>query len=592
MTVDTGWAPRSFAFGPFVLVPERQSLREGESSVRIGGRALDLLTALVERPGEVISKRQLMARAWPDVVVDEGNLKVNMAALRRALGDESTGAQYIATVTGRGYRFVAPVHANGVPAAANAVPAPEARRHNLPVRTTHIVGRADAIDGILRDLTVARLVSVVGPGGIGKTTVALAAAAEAGGLFQHGVWQVDLARLKRSDELLNGMVAAIAAATGLPGNAAGSMASLCEALRHREMLLVLDGCEHLIEAAAACANQLLHAASGVRVLATSREPLMVNGERVRRLAGLGGPLPSSALTAKEALDCPAVQLFVARATDGVDSFRLGDADAREVVALCRSLDGLPLAIELAATRVETFGVSGLRSQLEDRLLLLLTGRRAGPARHRTLAATIDWSFDLLSVREVALLCAVSAFVGPFDSADAAHMADLPVAEAEDTLVQLTAKSLMANAIGPHGISYRLLQTVRIYCLERLRADGQLRAARLRHAERVCDALREASALRSPQPPAAWSANSDRLIDELQSALAWASRPDGDASLRTRLAQCGAMLWRQPGGDAAGPRALPGLTLVQCTGVTPLSGGCRDEAEGPLASRPASSTSPC
>jgi len=530
--------PPSFSFGPFILVPERRLLVRGGAEVRIGGRALDLLTALVERPGELVTKRELMAQVWPKTVVDEANLKVNVAALRRTLGDGGPAdARYIATVTGRGYRFIAPV-ATGDPSALALTPAATiARRHNLPTATTRIVGRADAIETVQRDFEVSRLVTIVGPGGIGKTTVALAVAERALELFRDGVWLVDLALLKDPKLAPN----AIATAIGLAGNSANDLDALCDSLGNREMLLVFDSCEHIIDAAASCANRILAEAAGVKILVTSREPLLLSGERVRRLSGLGTPPSSPHLDAEEALTFPAIQLFVDRATDRLESFRLSDADAPTVAAICRKLDGLALAIEFAATRIDAFGVGGLLKQLDSRFRLV-TGRRAGPERHRTLAATLDWSYGLLSASEAALLRAVSVFAGVFDIDDASAAANVSPAETADTLVQLAAKSLLAIHLDADRVAYRLLETTRTYCIERLQASDEDPAVRQRHAERICTVLERGTAEWAHRPAHAWGSTYGSYLDDLRGALAWTARDTANRSLGIRLALAGILLW--------------------------------------------------
>lgn len=460
-------APRSFAFGPFILIPARQKLLHGGVPLRIGGRALDILTALVERAGELVGKPELMARAWPDTIVDDSNLKVNIAALRRVLGDGGPDdARYIATVTGRGYKLIAPVR----PAApADLAPAPAAlptRRHNLPIGTTRVVGRADVIDAIRRDFDISRIVTIVGPGGIGKTTVALVVAEHAIASFRDGVWLVDLASTTGPVQT----PCAIAAVLGIEGSSAHMPELLDHHLRDREMLLVIDSCEHVIDASASCIARILATAPGIRILITSREPLELNGERVRRLPGLATPPSLECLGAEEALTFPAIQLFVDRATDKLDTFKLGDADAPAVAEICRKLDGLALAIELAATRIDVFGVNGLVKQLDNRLRLLV-GRRSGPERHRTLAATLAWSYSLLTEREAAVLRAVSVFAGVFDIAGASAVAGMPAAETADTLAQLSAKSLLMADLDSDAISYRLLETTRSYSLDKLRECG-------------------------------------------------------------------------------------------------------------------------
>jgi predicted ATPase/DNA-binding winged helix-turn-helix (wHTH) protein len=530
-------AVRSFAFGPFALIPERQLLLQGEAPVRIGGRALDILTALVERPGELVSKSELLSRVWPNTIVEEGNLKVNMAALRRALGEGPGAAQYIATVVGRGYRFVAPVRSLGSVGPSFDSNAASTRRHNLPTATTRIFGRADAIEAIRRDLDESRLVSIVGAGGIGKTTVALAVAEHAVGLFTDGVWLVDLALLKDPALAPN----AIATAIGVAVNSADMLSALCEFLRDREILLVLDNCEHIIDAAADCADRILTNTASVKILATSREPLRVKGERVRRLPGLGAPPPSSYLSAAEALTFPAVQLFVARATNSFELFKLNDVEAPTVAEICRRLDGLALAIELAATRVDAFGVIGLLKQLDDRFRLLI-GRRAGPERHRTLMATLDWSYGLLSAEEAALLRAVSVFAGAFDIEGASYVSNIAPGGAAEGLAQLAAKSLIATEVEAESVAYRLLETTRTYCVERLRVSGEDQAVRRRHAEHVCAVLEQAASEWAHRPAREWGAAYRRVLDDLRGALVWARQDAVNSSLRIRLTVAGLLLW--------------------------------------------------
>ena len=274
--------PRSFAFGPFVLIPERQLLLKDEAPVRIGSRALDILTALVERSGDLVSKRELFSRAWPDTFVEEGNLKVNMAALRRTLGEGPGNAQYIATVIGRGYRFVAPVQASVSAELALASTSAASGDHGLPTGTTRIFGRTDAIDAIRRDLDETRLVSIVGAGGIGKTTVAIAAAHAAARQRANGATFIDLATISDSQFV----APAIASALGLGMTGGDPLASVVLALKFQQKVLLFDNCEHLLPAVAAAVDRLARQLDEVRILTTSREPLRIRGERVHRLRGL------------------------------------------------------------------------------------------------------------------------------------------------------------------------------------------------------------------------------------------------------------------------------------------------------------------
>lgn len=530
---------RSFAFGPFTLIPERQLLLNGETPVRIGGRALDILTALVERPGELISKRELLSRAWPNTIVEESNLKVNMAGLRRVLGEEMGASQYIVTVIGRGYRFVGTV----VPSSATgpAVDIDDGRRnHNLPTGTTRVVGRDDVIEAIGCDVDGARLVSIVGAGGIGKTTVALAVAERALTSARDGVWLVDLASL--TDESL--VPNAIAAAIGFAANSTNMLAGLCCYFRNRELLLLLDNCEHLIEAVALSVSRILAEAPDVKILTTSREPLRLKGERVRRLPPLGTPPVSASLGAAEALAFPAVQLFVDRAMDRLESFVLTDADAPLVAEICRRLDGLALAIELAATQLDAFGVGQLFQLIDDHLRLL-HGHRAGPARQLSLTATIDWSYNLLSDSEKIVMRRLSVFSGGFNLASArAVIADEgidPVQVVED-IASMVAKSLLSAEPRDVEVEYRQLHTTRVYARSKLMEHGELADASRRHAEYFLDRARAANAAAGQLTKREWVARHGGMIDDVRAAMSWSFGSIADAGIGVGLTVAAIPFW--------------------------------------------------
>lgn len=475
--------PRSFAFGPFVLNPEQQKLVEDHTPVALGGRALDILTALVERPGAVLTKNELIARAWPNLVVEEGNLKVNIAALRRALGEKAGSLRYIATVTGRGYRFVAPVH---VGPAAHAVPESRfvAGPGNLPPAIATIVGRTGDIADIHDALATERVLAIVGAGGIGKTTVAVAVAERFAARVRDGAWFVDLSSL--DDPAL--VPGAIAKAIGLTTQASTSLANLIEHLRGRNLLLVLDNCEHLIETAASCARRILADAPEVRILATSREPLRIIGERVYRLAPLDAPPIEPKLLAEALLAFPATQLFIERATARNRMFQVQDDDAPVVAEICQRLDGLALAIELAATRADIFGVRELLGLLDGRFRLS-GGMRSWPERHQSLTATIDWSYNLLSDGERRVLRRLSAFPGAFSLESACIVAGTECEQARtiDDLANLVDKSLVAAELSGSGVSYRLLDTTRAYALRKLAESDEADQVRQRYLQHTASA---------------------------------------------------------------------------------------------------------
>src|SRR5258706_2741891 len=311
----------TFAFGPFRLLSAQRLLLEGDKPVRLGSRAFDTLAALVGRAGEVVGKEELIARVWPQTFVEESNLKIQVSALRRALGDGHAGHRFIVTVPGRGYNFVAPVSLEEPPRASLPPTIAPAGVHNLPLAGTRMIGRDETLTALVSRLSRQRLVTILGPGGIGKTTLALAVAERMIESYEHGVWLIDLAPL--GDPRL--VSSAVATVLGLEIHTEDPLAGLVAGLTDKRMLLLLATCEHVIDAAAGLAAAVLGGAPGVNILATSPEPLGGAGERGHRLAPLGRP-PSSRLTAPDAASFPAVQLFVERVTGIVEDFALTDAD--------------------------------------------------------------------------------------------------------------------------------------------------------------------------------------------------------------------------------------------------------------------------
>jgi predicted ATPase/DNA-binding winged helix-turn-helix (wHTH) protein len=458
-------------FGPFRLLPARRLLLEGDNPVRIGNRALDLLIALVERPGETVSKPELIARAWPHVFVDETNLKVHVGALRRALADGETGNRYISTVTGRGYCFVAPIAHSAVPCPATAQHSAAKPLSNVPAPLIRLIGRDEVVDRVSAQLAHYRLITLVGPGGIGKTSIAVATAERLIDSREHGVWFVDLTAINDPRFL----PVAVGSAIRLDISAEDPYASLLSLLSDKRMLLVLDNCEHIIEATAALASQVLRVAPCVQILATSREPLGVEGERLHRLQSLEIPPALRGLSAAEVLDFPAIQLFVERAASVLSEFRLRDVDVAIVIDICRKLDGVPLAMELAAAGIDALGLRGIVSRLNHPLRLPITRRRTAVPRHQTLRAALDWSYRLLTEEEQRTMRRLSVFTGSFTMEAAATLAVDPTcteSEMVDHVAALVAKSLVAADVDGSDTHLRLLATTRAYALEKLAESGE------------------------------------------------------------------------------------------------------------------------
>jgi predicted ATPase/DNA-binding winged helix-turn-helix (wHTH) protein len=531
---------QTISFGPYRLLAAQRLLLEGDRPVRLGSRAFDILAALVERAGEVVGKDQLIARAWPQTFVEEANLKIQVSALRRALGDGHGGNRYVITVPGRGYNFVAPVQREEASLAAPSSLAPSKTLHNLPFAVTRMIGREEAVAALVARLSRQRLVTVVGAGGIGKTTVALAVAERMMASYEHGVWLVDLAPL--SDPHL--VPSAVATVLGLEMRTEDTLAALVAALGDRRMLLLLDNCEHVIDAATSLAATVLNGVPRVDILATSREPLGVAGEHEHRLGPLGSPPTSSGLTATEAAAFPAVQLFVERVTAIVENFALTDTNAASVVEICRRLDGLPLAIEFAAPRVEVLGVEGLAARLDDSLQLLGARHRTTTPRHRTMRAVVDWSYGLLSGDEQLFFRALGIFKGVFtvEAAKAVAMDAADTCEAIDRLADLVAKSLVVADVSGIKPRFRLLDTTRAYAIEKLDESGEREHMARRHAEYCLILLERAQAEAPARPTAEWLADYAREIDNLRAALDWAFARAGDVSIGVALTAAALPLW--------------------------------------------------
>src|SRR6267143_195898 len=530
----------TFVFGSFRLIPAQRMLLEDEKPLRLGSRALDILVTLVESAGETIGKDRLIARTWPDTVVDEGALRVHVAALRKALGDGRAGKRYIVNNPGRGYSLAAPV-AREQRRPAIAPTNGTAVRGNLQALLTRIVGRDDIIVALAAQLIQRRFLTIVGPGGIGKTTVAIAVAETASASYRDGVWFVGLASLA-DPELVP---SAFGATLGISLSSVNPVYGLTAWLRDKHALIVLDSCEHVVGAAAALAEAVLKAAPNVSILTTSREPLRAESESLHRLPALELPSDSVDLSARDALRYSAVQLFNERASAAADGFALADADVPAILEICRRLDGIPLALELAAARVGVFGVRDLAAHLDDRFRLLTAGRRTALPRHQTLGAALDWSYQLLPEEERAVLRRLSVFAGDFPlEAAVAVAADPGSSGIVDRIANLVSKSLVTADPRGELAQYRLLDTTRLYALEKLRSSGELQQIARRHAEYYRAVFRHAEAESESRPQDEWLAIYGRHLDNLRAGLDWAFSAEGDPQIGVGLAIAAVPLWVQ------------------------------------------------
>ncbi len=440
--LDTSDDSGGLVFGRHTYDPARCELRsDGGRAVALGQRAGRLLQALIEAGGRVLSRDQLLQRAWPGQDIDDGNLRVQIAALRRALADDR---ELIGTVAGRGYLFAGRVHAD----------AEQEGRAGLPQPSCVPVGRTALVEDVLARCAPARLVTLAGTAGIGKTAVALAAAHRHAG---EAAW-VELDAVQSSAGGDAEIVAAIAAALDLPADAGGSARTLAARLGGRALLLVLDNCEHLADACSRLAETLLGACPSLALLVTSRQPLLAAGEVVVRVPALALPVAGET-DAATLSECSAVQLFVQRAGDDA-------GDLATIGAICRRLDGVPLALELAAARVPSLGIARVAEELDD-MLRLLQGGCALP-RHRTLHAALDWSYVLLPADAQLALCRLARLRAWFtlDHAAAVLRHELCMYRVIDSLSELAAHSLLVVDHGSVIPRYRLLATTRAFALAR------------------------------------------------------------------------------------------------------------------------------
>jgi predicted ATPase/DNA-binding winged helix-turn-helix (wHTH) protein len=515
-----------------LVTAECRLLADGVST-GLGKRAVNLLRALIERRDRLVTKEELFQIVWPGRVVEENNLQVQVSSLRKLLGVRS-----IVTHPGRGYQFVATVEEH-----AAGVPPPAEQRSNLPAPASSFIGRAEQRREVAALLAGNPLVTLAGAAGIGKTRLALRVGADTLGQFPDGAWFIELAPL--ADPQL--VAEAVAAVLGLDVRGASAASSAVTAfLRQKTALLILDNCEHLVGACAGICDTIVRACPGVRVLATSREPLGVAGESIYRVPPLGSPPEGQVLTADDALEYEAVRLFVARAKAACNTFVLGDDNATDVATICSRLDGIALAIELAAPRISLFDAERLLRRLDERFALLTSGARTSPPRQQSLRGSLDWSYELLSESERALLRRLAVFVDgcTLDSARAVVTGEL-VTEAQvfDLLSALVDKSLLAVDATRGEPRFKLLESTRQYAGERLAESGEAGYAR-RLAAYLARLLERAESEWRTVPTDDWLDDYGAELKNLRASLAWAFGAHGDAALGLELFAYTGELWRE------------------------------------------------
>src|ERR1700730_764308 len=543
----TSETPAIIEFGRFSIVPHRRELLAEGQPIHFGGRTFDVLMALIEGQGAVVSKEALIGRVWPNRIVEESSLHVQISALRNAFGADR---DLIRTISGRGDQFTGEIRTVAASPSAQAVLRPV-----VPVSTapgppmtladpaTELIGREVEVEEILGLAAAHRLVSLTGAGGIGKTRLGLEVARRLLPKFADGVWVIELAPLSDPDLV----PAAVATELGL--GLAGDVISperVANALAAKQLLLVLDNCEHLVGAAASMAEALLRANPTVRVLATSREPLRAEGEYLYRVPPLAIPTEGGQ-DEEDLLQYGAVRLFVARARAAAPQFSPDGRGAAAIAAICRHLDGIRLALELAAARTNALGVEELAARLDDCFHLLTGGRRTALPRHQTLRATLDWSYQLLPEPERVVLRRLAIFAGGFTLQAAGTIAasdEIAGSDIVDCAANLVANSLLTADLGGATGWYRLLETTRAYAFEKLSQSGEFEQLARRHAEYCREIFERAEVELQTRPAAEWLAVYSRRIDNLRAALDWAFSPTGDVAVGVALTIAAVPLWVQ------------------------------------------------
>jgi predicted ATPase/DNA-binding winged helix-turn-helix (wHTH) protein len=527
---------RIYMSGQWEIDLGQHELRAHGVPVPIGNRAFEIISVLAQSDGKLVSKDDLMGRVW-GAIVEENTIQVHISAIRKALGPDRG---MLKTISGRGYRLLGSwTTRQEEHASAESIHLDQVRKSarpfqtNLPSRTSDLIGRDGAVQHLRNLLSAYRTVTLTGPGGIGKTALALEVTRNLFPTFQGDVWLVELVSLP--DPGLVPIAAASALGLKLVSEEI-SPQSVARAIGGRKLLLVLDNCEHVVDAVASLAETIVRLCPATSVLATSREVLRIDGEHVYRVPTLDVP-PQRQEELRTVLEHSAVQLFIARTTALRSDFLADEESLPAISAICRHLDGIPLAIELAAARAATLGPQQVAARLDDRLTLLTGGRRTALPRHQTLRATLDWSYELLPEGERRLLRHLAVFPTAF-TLEAATAVATDAGSAGSTIADgianLVAKSLLTLDGSTLSCRWRLLETIRAYALEKLVTSGEAEQASRRHAEFFRDFVASSAVSSRSRLSIEEIDRCGREIDNVFAALDWSFSPAGDPTIGIML----------------------------------------------------------
>lgn len=573
--------PVRYRFGRFELQPDERRLLDAGVPVAVGPRAFDLLAALVARAGHLVTKDELLERVWPKVIVEEAALQMQISSLRKLVGRSA-----IVTVTARGYRFA--LEASRVD--VEDVPGKAAPAHNLPQPLSTFVGREKQVLELKGLLRTTRLLTLMGSGGCGKTRLAMHTAAELTGEYSDGVWLVEFAALA-DPQLVPDAVARVFGLKEQSGKAL--VQTIAEHLATKNLLMVLDNAEHVLEACAQVSHAVLSACPELRILVTSRERLGIVGELTYRVPSLSVPESEQLATPEKMAQYESARLFIERAQLQQPEFIVTPDNAPALASICRRLDGIPLAIELAAARVRLMPIEEVSRRLDQRFDLLTGGSRTALPRHRTLRSLIDWSYDLLNGSEQELFFRLSIFSGGWTLAGAESVCagnGIDKKDVLDLLTSLADKSLIHAREVHSETRYELLETVRHYARDRLWDKGEEARLSRRHLDcMLALAAKAESRLTSGDQPA-WLERLETEHDNLRAALSWSCADDGSTTDGLRLASSLCWFWRVRGHYSEGRRwisfllaAVPGgpadsIRAYALRGAAGLSSNQGDYAE--------------